>query len=811
MKKKAKDRRPGQSSMLMLLMLTSWCNGQLQVGDQIATSYNYNDTTTSATGSNSSSTFVGGFEINNNDNDNDNDTTASPPPIIMNLQTLGGEAGDIQGGNNGGENGNGGEAVTEEQRLAAKSYGPVDQVRNFLNSSSNLDGITEYIDLLDLSLDFIQMQLESNATTDGTDGSWIERFDAFLLGDGDEGGLLSDEKLYTNYTEVLEGLDDDTKLEIERASLFLTDSQCRFPLSGQFDRSFDDWMFFLARRAEQYKMEQEQKDLGIIGVGEGATQTDLSLSEEMPWVNFPIYCHNDTVTVPSWLGQYAWMNDMITSLATQIGVTSIGSIPESIGNLTKLQSINLHGKVTGEIPRSIGNLEELTILLLDGNEIEGPIPPELGLASKLTVVDLSNNQLTGSVPDSIANLTSLKEFAVRDNQLTGTLSPPLLAMREDMGSSFQLQGNPLWSQYVLVPSTQSLAGWEIAIIVVAVGLATALFVLSVAWSVRRSRRAAAKQSKSSIIQMEDLFNESENLAMFCINRKDLKLMKLVGRGTYGSVFEAKWKDTPVAVKIMNVVDPQMHSREESRRYIETFEKEVEYLSQVNHRNIVKLFGYSLASPHVYIVQELMQMNLSQLTHAKDYTPDDIQILKIIEEIANGLSYLHPRIVHCDLKPQNILLSSGGEAKIADFGISKRKQGTFIQFTTTTHVPGSVIYMAPECFNAPQEISEKCDVFSLAMIMWECYTGVEPWEELPTPLSVVNAVAVQNRRPCIPVKIPPQMSRLIKKCWCTDYNKRPSCAEIAKLCHLMREDLLMEKASSPSFPPSSDDLRESKTV
>jgi hypothetical protein len=58
--------------------------------------------------------------------------------------------------------------------------------------------------------------------------------------------------------------------------------------------------------------------------------------------------HNDTVTVPSWLGQYAWMNDMITSLATQIGVTSIGSIPESIGNLTKLQSINLHGKVTGE-------------------------------------------------------------------------------------------------------------------------------------------------------------------------------------------------------------------------------------------------------------------------------------------------------------------------------------------------------------------------------------------------------------------------------------------------------------------------------
>ena len=74
-----------------------------------------------------------------------------------------------------------------------------------------------------------------------------------------------------------------------------------------------------------------------------------------------------------------------------------------------------------------------------------------------------------------------------------------------------------------------------------------------------------------------------------------------------------------------------------------------------------------------------------------------------------------------------------------------------------------------------------------MIIWECYTGCEPWEELPSPISVVNAVAVQNRRPLMPKNVPVDVSRLIRKCWCTEAYKRPSCGEIAKLCQLMIQD------------------------
>lgn len=425
--------------VVVLLLNSCCCNGQqAQLGtetdkEEPLATYNYNDTiilplvssANNETPSALSSTFVGGFEGGSDlGTGNDTSFTAITTPTgsgtntaasattttIMNLQSLG-DSPQTQGG------------ASAEDLLQSTSYGPIDQVRNFLNSSSNLDGITEYIDLLDLTLDFIDTQLESNSSD-----ALLESFNAFLLNE-DGGSLLTDETLYMNYTQILEGLDEKTRLEIEMASHFLTESRCQFPLSGNFDRSFDDWMFYLGRRAEEYKQETEQQSLGSIGIGAGATQIDIVSQERgqedevpLPWMTFPIFCKNETVTIPSWLGQYDWMNDMITSLALGIGVTPMGSLPESIGNLTNLQSIVLSdGKVTGKIPTTIGQLQHLTLLRLNRNQLEGSIPSELGNSSKLAYLDLSSNQLTGSIPDSIANLTDLRRgsFEVRDNELTG--------------------------------------------------------------------------------------------------------------------------------------------------------------------------------------------------------------------------------------------------------------------------------------------------------------------------------------------------------------------------------------------------------
>ncbi len=158
-------------------------------------------------------------------------------------------------------------------------------------------------------------------------------------------------------------------------------------------------------------------------------------------------------------------------------------------------------------------------------------------------------------------------------------------------------------------------------------------------------------------------------------------------------------------------------------------------------------------------------------------------MKLASEIASALAYLHPSIVHRDLKPQNILMDASGVAKVADFGIAKTKQSTYLN---TTKGNGTPAYTAPETFGSGDKISEKADVYSLGMIMWECWTGEVPWKEVQIPFQVVMLVGVEKRRPEIPADCPKQLASLIQRCWDDDPRRRPSCAEVEKKTKLLLE-------------------------
>lgn len=108
-------------------------------------------------------------------------------------------------------------------------------------------------------------------------------------------------------------------------------------------------------------------------------------------------------------------------------------------------------------------------------------------------------------------------------------------------------------------------------------------------------------------------------------------------------------------------------------------------------------------------------------------------------------YLNCAVILCarDLKPGNILLNSSGVAKIADFGISRMKAATYLK---TQHAEvGTVAYMAPECFSSEWGISEKSDVYSLGVILWECVTGQRPWSEYGHQMAIVFQVVQCDRR------------------------------------------------------------------
>ena len=270
--------------------------------------------------------------------------------------------------------------------------------------------------------------------------------------------------------------------------------------------------------------------------------------------------------------------------------------------------------------------------------------------------------------------------------------------------------------------------------------------------------------------------------------KDVLLEELIGSGGFGSVYKATWRGTEVAVKLMyGVFDSESDSRE-----LENFAQEISVLSRLHHPHIIKFYGACLTPPHVCLIEELAVCSLyTRLHDSTTGTNRNVKgafgtplaypdILVIADEIADALSYMHPSVVHRDLKSQNVLLDKDGHSKMCDFGIAKFKERTFLE--TKNVQAGTPAYMAPELFRA-REASEVVDVFSFGVLLWECFTGRVPWDEY-TQLQVIFAVTVEDRRLALPEEMPPFLSELIAECWTEDPGARPHFRDI--LARIRRE-------------------------
>ncbi|XP_020234767.1 wall-associated receptor kinase-like 2 [Cajanus cajan] len=197
--------------------------------------------------------------------------------------------------------------------------------------------------------------------------------------------------------------------------------------------------------------------------------------------------------------------------------------------------------------------------------------------------------------------------------------------------------------------------------------------------------------------------------------------RFLGQGGYGKVYKGMLPDgTIVAVK---------KSKEIERNQIETFVNEVVILSQINHRNIVKLFGCCLETESPLLVYEFIPYGtLSHHIHRRDNEPSlawEIR-LRIACEVAGAVAYMHFSasipIFHRDIKPTNILLDSNYSAKVSDFGTSRSVPVDKTHLTTA--VGGTFGYIDPEYFQSSQ-FSDKSDVYSFGVVLVELITGRKP--------------------------------------------------------------------------------------
>lgn len=225
----------------------------------------------------------------------------------------------------------------------------------------------------------------------------------------------------------------------------------------------------------------------------------------------------------------------------------------------------------------------------------------------------------------------------------------------------------------------------------------------------------------------------------------------LGKGGFGEVFKGL-KDSvdEVAVKVIRIQSTPVA--------IDQFKQEIDIISKLRHRHILQFYGACVQSNCLYMVTELMQTDLfSSLRTDLRYMWTGIYGKEVLLGVAAGLHYLHsrrPPIVHRDIKSPNILLMDG-ISKIADVGIARTKSDSDM----TAQKGYTIAWAAPEVVYR-KRATEKIDIWSFGVVMWEVVSG-----KLPRVGHLV-----------LPSEAPPPLRTLYTMCVDEDANKRPSAAQ-----------------------------------
>ena len=280
---------------------------------------------------------------------------------------------------------------------------------------------------------------------------------------------------------------------------------------------------------------------------------------------------------------------------------------------------------------------------------------------------------------------------------------------------------------------------------------------------------------------------SKPLYHFLIQPYDLQTLNLIGLGATSEVYLGKYKGSEVAIKKIKL-------KEINDDFYKEYQNELSILTSIRHTNLIIFLGTMLEENNLCLITEYCEGGtLYDLLHKKKHIeiPWNLK-LKFLIEISQAMNFLHtnePQIIHRDLKTLNILLTSeiieknSNEhviIKIGDFGlsqiVSKNNKNPGLKGI------GSVQWMAPETLqsNTLDNLSEKVDVYSFGIIIWEMYARTQPYKNM-TISQVVNYVCNENGKPnCDLIKkdeMPKGLFELMEKCWDKNPNSRPDFQEI----------------------------------
>ncbi|MDD3115382.1 MAG: Stk1 family PASTA domain-containing Ser/Thr kinase [Anaerovibrio sp.] len=276
-----------------------------------------------------------------------------------------------------------------------------------------------------------------------------------------------------------------------------------------------------------------------------------------------------------------------------------------------------------------------------------------------------------------------------------------------------------------------------------------------------------------------------------------ELQELIGGGGMADVYKAhdKLLDRAVAVKILH----QQYAND--AEFVERFRREATGAAKLAHANIVNIYDVGEDDGSQYIVMEYVSgPTLKEVIQQKGCL-EPAEVVRIAREIASALESAHRNnLVHCDIKPHNILVMPDGHIKVTDFGIARAVSASTMTYSGS--VMGSVHYFSPEQAKGTV-ITTKSDVYSLGVVMYEMLTGQLPFNG-ETPVSIAlqhlqqEPVSLRQLKP----NVPPVLEAIIQKAMSKDPGDRPSSTELYADLN-QAKSLLADRAAAAVHGASDD--------
>nr|KYP50432.1 putative LRR receptor-like serine/threonine-protein kinase At3g47570 family [Cajanus cajan] len=451
--------------------------------------------------------------------------------------------------------------------------------------------------------------------------------------------------------------------------------------------------------------------------------------------------------IPDSLGDLARLN----SLFLNNNLLS-GTIPPTLGQCTNLYRLDLsHNRLTGSIPLELTGLHEIRIFInVSHNHLEGPLPIELSKLEKVQEIDLSSNYLTGSIfpqiagciavsvinfsnnflqgdlPKSLGDLRNLESFDVSRNHLSGLI--PAALGKIDTLTFINLSFNnfegkiPSGGIFNSVSNLSFLGNPQLCGTIAGIPLC--------------SQRRKWFQTRLLLIIFILVIFISALLSIICCvigyATGGFDNQRLVGSGSYGHVYRGVLTDgTPIAVKVLQL---------QSGNSTKSFNRECQVLKRIRHRNLIRIItACSLPDFKAIVLPYMANGSLESRLYPPSGSSDlsIAQRVNICSDIAEGMAYLHHhspvRVIHCDLKPSNILLNDDMTALVSDFGVARLIMsvgGGVIDNmgNSTANLCGSIGYTAPE-YGFGFNTSTKGDVYSFGILVLEMVTRRRPTDDM----------------------------------------------------------------------------------